>query len=158
MPTVFNIFKGKGTIERPLIGRLVHRRGLWETKTPPPPLDSRGILAFRSDGDGPSAEQLDTFRTLAASYATLLSSIIPALFGEYQELQKNDWGLLPASSADAMAAVTRLGAVVIERDSAACLTYDLYFYHEGSQAIQRLDHQLNVIVREGHVIEVLFEG
>ena len=158
MPTVFNVFKGKRTIERPPIGRLVHRRGLWETKTPSPPIDSRGILAFRAGADGPSAEQLNAFSALAASYVTLQSSIIPALFREYEVLRKDGWELLPAATADAMVAVTRLGAAVIERDSSACLSFDLYFYHEPSQAIQVLDHQLNVIVRDGRVVDVLFEG
>jgi hypothetical protein len=158
MPTGFNIFKGKRTIERPPIGRLVHRHGVWETKTPPPPLDSRGLLAFRAGGDGPTVEQLDAFTALGASYAALLSSIIPALFREYELLRKNGWELLPAASAETMAAVTRLGAVVIDRDCSACLSYALYFYHESSQALELLDHQLNVIVREGRVVDVLFEG
>jgi hypothetical protein len=156
MATVFNIFGGKRTVERPLFGRLIHREGVWVTKTPPPPLDSRGLLGFRAGADGPSTEQFSSFRTLAASYTGLLSSIIPALFREYELLQKNGWELLPAASAEEMAAVTRLGAAVIEPDGSACLSYDLY--HEPAAALEMLDHQLNVIVRDGRVVDVLFEG
>jgi hypothetical protein len=156
MAIVFNIFGGKRAIERPLFGRLVYRHGLWQTKTPPPPLDSGGLLGFRAGVDGPSAEQLDAFRTLAASYVGLLSSIIPALFREYQVLQKNGWQLLPVASPEEMAAVTRLGAAVIEPDGSACLSYDLH--HEPAGALELLDHQLNVIVRDGRIEDVLFEG
>jgi hypothetical protein len=156
MASVFNMFWDKRVIEFPLFGRMVYRHGVWETKRPPPPLDSRGLLGFRAGVDGPAAEQLDAFRALAASYTALLPSIVPALFRKYEALQQNGWELLPAGSADAMAAVTRLGAAVIERDGSACLSYDLYQQPTG--ALKLLDHQLNVIIRDGRVVDVLFEG
>jgi hypothetical protein len=48
--------------------------------------------------------------------------------------------------------------VVINGDCSAVLSYELYFYHNASQALERQEHQLNVVLRGTDVVDVLFEG
>jgi hypothetical protein len=157
MGSVLDIFKVKRTVEHPPIGRLTFVRGGWQTEAPPPPLDSGGLLRFQAGEAGPSRAQLDAFDSLAAAYGELLPTISARLFSEYRAAAPG-YELLPAASPSAMPGVTRLMVVVVRADGSATLSYGLYFYHPPSQAVELLDHQLNVVVRDGAVTDVMFEG
>jgi len=151
------MFKKKPTIEIPPIGELTFAAGHWQTKTPPPPLDSGGLLTIEAPEDGPTHAQVDAFNALAASYGDRLPAISAKLFPEYQSAQAA-YELLPATSPAAIPGVTRLVAIVIHKDCSATLSYGLYAYHPPSRAVDFLDHQLNLILREGQIVDLLFEG
>jgi hypothetical protein len=151
------MFKHKRTVEHPPIGRLTFVDGSWQTRTPPPPVDCGGLLCFDAGEEGPSQTQLDAFSALAARYGELLPAISARLFSEYQVAQPGH-DLLPVVSATGIAGVTRLVAVVIHRDCSAVLSYELYFYHHASHALEREEHLLNVVLRGTEVVDVLFEG
>jgi hypothetical protein len=157
MRNVLDMFKHKRTVEYPPIGRLAFVDGAWQTKTPPPPVDCGGLLRFDAGEEGPSQAQLDVFSALAARYGELLPAISARLFSEYQAAQPG-YDLLPVLSPAGIAGVTRLVTVVINPDCSAMLSYELYFYHHASQALEREEHQLNVLLRGTEVVEVLFEG
>jgi hypothetical protein len=158
MANLINLFKGKRTVEHPPSGRLTFVRGGWETKTPPPPLDSRGLLCFDAGEQGPSPAQLNAFNALAASYGEWLPMISAKLFAEYQVAQESGYELLVAGSPAAIPGVTRLTMIVVDADCTLTLSYSLYFYHRATQAIEDEEHQLNLILRDGQVVDVLFEG
>jgi hypothetical protein len=157
MRNVVDMFKQKRTIEHPPIGRLAFADGSWQTKTPPPPVDGGGLLRFDAGEEAPSQAQLDAFSALAARYGELLPAISARLFIEYQAAQPG-YDLLPVVSSAGMPGVTRLVALLINRDCSMVLSYELYFYHAASQALEREEHQLNVVLRGTDVADVLFEG
>jgi hypothetical protein len=151
------MFTRQRTIEHPPMGRLTFVDGAWQTKMPPPPVDCGGLLSFDAGEEGPSQAQLDAFSALAARYGELLPAISVRLFNEYQAAQP-EYDLLPVVSPAGIPGVTRLVAVVINGDCSAVLSYELYFYHNASQALERQEHQLNVVLRGTDVVDVLFEG
>ena len=157
MRDVLDMFNHKRTIEYPPIGRLSWVDGSWLTKTPPPPVDCGGLLRFDAGAEGPSEAQFDAFSALATRYGELLQPISARLFDDYQAAQPG-YDLLPVVSPAGIAGVTRLVAVVINGDCSAVLSYELYFYHAASQALEREEHQLNVVIRGTDVMDVLFEG
>src|SRR4051812_27752136 len=107
MANRISFFKRNRTVERPPIGRLTFvRGGIWETRTPPPPLDSRGLLCFHAGEQGPSPAQLEAFNALAASYGERLPMISARVFAEYQLAQQLGYELLAAVSPAAIPGVT----------------------------------------------------